>query len=95
MESFYCKTKIYSGKGALQQLKHMGIRRLVLVADPYFVKNGTAEKIPLLCGAEASEIFHKVNISLKLWVKTIKWVKFTDDVMVKPNGSTALILPRR
>ncbi len=93
MESFYCKTKIYSGKGALQQLKHMGIRRLVLVADPFFVKNGTAEKIPLLCGAEASEIFHKVtpDPTVELAAEGTALLKdFAPDTVVALGGGSTI-----
>lgn len=60
MEQFYCKTKILSGPGVVVQLKEMGIRRLLLVADPYFTKDGTAMQIANLSEAEQIEIFDKI-----------------------------------
>ena len=60
MERFSCKTQILSGAGALQEVKNMGIRRLLLVSDPYFAENGTADRIGALTGAEKTEVFHKV-----------------------------------
>ncbi len=61
MDGFYCNTKIYSGKGSLERLKAMGIKRLLLVADPYFAENGTAQKVADLSGAAATELFHRVS----------------------------------
>ena len=45
MEEYSCKTRILSGAGACGALASMGARRLFLVADPFFVKNGTAKRI--------------------------------------------------
>ena len=40
MEEFQCKTTIYSGPGAVSALAGMGGQRLMLVTDPFFMKNG-------------------------------------------------------
>ena len=61
MESFSCKTKIYTGSGSLSRLKELHSRRLLLVTDPYFLENGTARQVLALSGAEKTEIFHKVT----------------------------------
>ncbi len=61
MECFSCKTKIIAGTGALEALKELRLKRLLLVADPYFVKNGWAQKVLALSGAEATEVFDKVT----------------------------------
>ena len=45
MEEFQCKTTIYSGPGAVSALAGMGGQRLMLVTDPFFMKNGTAQRI--------------------------------------------------
>ena len=45
MEEFQCKTTIYSGPGAVSALAGMGGERLMLVTDPFFMKNGTAQRI--------------------------------------------------
>lgn len=60
MEQFSCKTQILSGPGGVSSLKNIGIRRLLLVSDPFFAENGTAARLASLTGAEKTEIFHKV-----------------------------------
>ena len=60
MEQYSCKTKIFSGPGSVVQLKELGCRRLLLVADPYFTKDGTARQIAALSGAEETEIFDRI-----------------------------------
>jgi alcohol dehydrogenase class IV len=57
MAQFSCKTKIISGEGSVSALKSMGIGRLMLVTDPYFVKNGKAGEIMEISGAAEREIF--------------------------------------
>ena len=60
MEQFFCKTKILSGPGAVSELGKLGSRRFLLVTDPYFMKNGTAQRIAQLAGAEKTELIDKV-----------------------------------
>ena len=45
MERFSCKTMIISGPGAISALGDLGSKRLFLVTDPFFAKNGTAQRI--------------------------------------------------
>ena len=45
MEEFSCKTKLICGSGAVSRLADFQAKRLFLVSDPFFVKNGTAQKI--------------------------------------------------
>ena len=61
METFSCGVKIYTGSGSLSCLKAMGIRRLLLVTDPYFLENGTAQRVLALSGAEKTEVFHRIS----------------------------------
>ena len=61
MEQFYCKTKIISGAGAVKALSELGIHRLLVVTDPYFMKNGTAQRIGAVTGAEKIEYFDGVQ----------------------------------
>ncbi len=61
MEEFICKTKILSGPGAVAELKALRSRRLFLVADPFFEKNGTAQKIAAASGAQESRIYSRVE----------------------------------
>ena len=61
MEQFDCKTKIISGEDSVSALKELGIGRLFLVSDPYFVKNGQAQRIAGLCRAQEVEIFDEIQ----------------------------------
>lgn len=61
MDQFFCKTKIISGAGASKALEDMHIKRLLLVADPFFAKNGTAGRIAGFSKAETFEIFDRVQ----------------------------------
>lgn len=61
MEHFYCKTKIVSGPGAVSYLKELNSRCLLLVADPYFEKDGTADRLLALSGAEQTEKFCRIE----------------------------------
>lgn len=60
MEIFSCKTKIIGGHGAAATLAQLGARRVLLVSDPFFAKNGTAERLARSTGAEVWEIFADV-----------------------------------
>ena len=44
MKRFFCPTAIVTGSAA-QALAQLQPERLMLVADPYFVKTGAAEKL--------------------------------------------------
>lgn len=61
MERFLCKTKIISGPESLQTLAQLHIKRLMIVADPFFYENGTVNHIAHLSKAETVEVFHKVS----------------------------------
>ena len=61
VQGFTCKTRIVTGENALEQLKTSGIRRLFLIADPYFYETGTAQRIAQLTGAEDITIFSDVK----------------------------------
>lgn len=61
MQNFTCKTRIVTGEHPMDALKELGIRRLFLVTDPYFEKNGTAQRIAQLTGAKETTIFSDVT----------------------------------
>lgn len=61
MKKYACKTTIISGDGAVNALKELGIKRLFLVSDPFFEKNGTAQSIAAKAGAETSHIYSGVT----------------------------------
>ena len=81
MEEFSCKTKIISGKGSVNWLKTLGAGRLLLVSDPYFGENGTAQKIMDLSGAEKTEIFCKASKPSEF---LLCW-SFTDFLLLPPS----------
>ena len=60
MEAFHCKTKIIAGRSAIQTLKHYHIKRLLLVCDPFFEKNGTAKHIIAAAEAPEYQIFSQI-----------------------------------
>ena len=53
MEAFHCDTRILSGEGSLERLRELGSRRLLVVTDPFFLKNGVARQAAEASGAEA------------------------------------------
>ena len=93
VEHFSCKTKIVSGAGSVSYLGKLGIKRMLLVADPYFVENGTAQRLVQLSGAEMSEVFHKVapDPSVELAAEGTAAVKACKpDTIVALGGGSAM-----
>ena len=60
MEHFGCATRIISGPGSMGRLKELGSRRLLVVTDPYFMKNGQAKALADQAGAEQVAYFDKI-----------------------------------
>lgn len=97
MEQFECKTKIISGPGAVSALAELGAKRLFLVTDPYFAKNGTAERIAKITGAAETEVFDQVapDPSVALAAEGTARVKaFRPDVIVALGGGRAMDLAK-
>ena len=93
MSKFCCKTTILSGAGAVRHLKELGFRRLLLVADPYFSKNGTADRLVKLSGAESAQIFDKIqpDPSVELVAEGTALVRnFQPDAVVALGGGSAM-----
>ena len=93
MEQFHCATKLLSGPGAVAALECMQIRRLLLVTDPYFRKNGTADRIAAVAKAEKTEIFDKItpDPSVELVAEGTAVVKdFAPDTIVALGGGSTL-----
>lgn len=59
MQIFQLKTQLCFGDNALQVLETLPGNRFFIVTDPFFEKNGTAQKVAALCKG-ATEIFHGV-----------------------------------
>lgn len=93
MEEFSCKTKIYSGPGAIAALGRMGGKRLFLVADPYFVTSGVAEQVVKASGCEASQCFDQIqpDPTVELAAEgTAKLRAFAPDLVVALGGGSAM-----
>ncbi len=97
MELFSCDTKILSGPGSLAALGEMGIRRLFLVADPFFEKNGVAQRVAQAARAQAVEVFSDVKpdptVTLAASV-TAKLKAFSADAVVALGGGSAMDLAK-
>ena len=93
MSEFYCKTRLVCGNGAVSAMKELGANRLMVVSDPYFAKNGTAERIAKESGAKDVEIFSEVapDPSVALAARGTARVKeFSPDVIVALGGGSAI-----
>ncbi|MBQ6839555.1 MAG: iron-containing alcohol dehydrogenase [Oscillospiraceae bacterium] len=91
MERFSCATNIISGDGAVRELEKLGFSRLMVVADPFFVKNGTAARVAGF--APVSEIFDRVapDPSVELAAQGVARVKeFKPDAIVALGGGSAM-----
>lgn len=97
MDSFSCKTTILSGRGSLKALADLQIRRLFLVADPFFVRSGKAAELARLSGAEAHFIFDRVepDPSAALAAEgTAQLQQFAPDTVAALGGGSAIDLAK-
>ena len=93
MEQFSCATRIFSGAGASKALEDMHIKRLLVVADPFFAKNGTAGRIAALAKAEETEIFADVtpDPTVELAARGAAAAqRFSPDAIVALGGGSAM-----
>ena len=93
MEQFSCRTQIVSGQRAGAYLAQMDIRRLLMVTDPFFFKNGVAEALAREAEPEAVSIFHKVtpDPSVTLAAEGAAKVReFRPDTIVALGGGSAM-----
>ncbi len=93
MEIFHSGTKIISGVGAVSYLKELGIKRLLVVTDPFFMKNGTAQRIGAAAGAEQVKIFDNIqpDPSVTLAAEGTAVVReFMPDTVVALGGGSAM-----
>ena len=93
MQNFTCKTRIITGDQALDALKTMGIRRLLLVTDPYFHTNGAAQRIGQLTGAEEMTVFSDVkpDPDVELVAQgTARLKEFEPDSVIALGGGSAM-----
>ena len=93
MEKFSCGTTIISGPGAVAALGNLNCRRLFLVTDPFFMKNGTAQRVADAAGAQEVEIFDKVrpDPTVELAAEGTAQLKaFRPDLIVALGGGSAM-----
>ena len=93
MKDFYSGTRIIAGRGAVKELKNLGIKRLFLVTDPFFAENGVAQQIATAAQAQAVEIFQDVqpDPSVTLAAEGTARVKaFEPDGIVALGGGSAM-----
>ena len=93
MEQFSCKTKILAGTGAVATLSKIGAKRLFMVTDPYFMKDGTARRVAEAAKADTYEIFDGVlpDPSVELAARGAARVReFKPDLIVALGGGSAL-----
>lgn len=90
---FCCKTKILSGAGSVKYLQQLGAQRLLLVSDPYFSQNGTADELIRLSGAAGHMLFDKIqpDPSVELVAEGTALVRqFQPDAVVALGGGSAI-----
>ena len=93
MEEFQLDTKIVSGAGALEVLGEQKAKRVFLVTDPFFVKNGMADSVIRASRASDWEIFDGVrpDPSVELAAEgTAKLKAFDPDLLVALGGGSAI-----
>lgn len=93
MEEFSCKTRILSGQGAAAALGELGAKRLFLVTDPFFMKNGMAKKVAELTKATEVAYFDKVqpDPSVELAAEGTAALKdFQPDLVIALGGGSAM-----
>ena len=93
MERFSCRTSIISGDGAVSALSELNVGRLLMVTDPFFHKNGTAQRIAQLAAPSAVEYFHRVapDPSVTLAAEGTAVVQnFKPDTIVALGGGSAM-----
>ena len=93
MNIFHCTTQIITGAGSISELGKMNIKRLLLVCDPFFIKNGTAEKIICSSGNPISHIFSKISPdpSVTLAAEGVTVLReFHPDTVIALGGGSAM-----
>ena len=93
MDEFECRTRIISGVGTVRHLAELGARRLFLVTDPYFARNGMAERVAAAAKADQVEIYSEVRPDPTVEQAasgTAKLRAFGADVIVALGGGSAM-----
>ena len=93
MERFSCRTEILSGRGAVSALAEGNPGKLFLVTDPYFMKNGAAQRLAAGTGAKQVEYFDQVTPDPTVELAaagTARLRAFEPDLLVALGGGSAM-----
>ena len=93
MKRYEGNPTVVSGAGAVTALQELGAKRLLVVTDPYFFENGTAQRIAALSGAEQVEYFPEIapDPSVELAARGTAVVKsFAPEAIVALGGGSAM-----
>ena len=93
METFQCGTRIVAGEGAVKVLREYGAKRVFVVTDPYFFKNGMAQTVARETGAHQTEFFADVkpDPTVELAAEgTARLKAFEPDLLVALGGGSAM-----
>ena len=97
MEEFSCKTRVISGSGTIRMLGKLEKKRLFLVADPFFVKNGKAQQVADAALCREVEIFDRVqpDPTVELAAEgTARLRSFGPDLVAALGGGSTLDLAK-
>ena len=97
MEEFSCKTRVVSGSGTIRMLGKLEKKKLFLVADPFFVKNGVAKLVSEASGCREVAVFDRVepDPSVELAAEgTARLREFQPDLVVALGGGSAMDLAK-
>lgn len=93
MEEFFCATRVLTDASAQEALKGLLPRRLLVVADPYFWKNGLAQRLGQASGAEAVEYFYDLTADPTVEQAAqgaAKMRQFAPDMLAVVGGGSAI-----
>lgn len=91
MEEFFLPTRIVAGAGVLGALREFGARRLFLVTEPEFLKNGMAQQAAEQSGAARVEYFAAVSPTAALAAEgTARLRAFAPDLLAALGGGRTI-----
>ena len=97
LKEFMAPTRIISGTGAVRALLDLGSKRLMVVSDPFFAENGTAQALAQLSGASETMIYRDVKPDptveqAALGADALR--RFQPDTLVALGGGSAMDLAK-
>ena len=93
MEDFAFGTRIVAGAGAIGVLAEYQAKRIFLVTDPYFFKNGMAQRVAEAAGAAETEYFTDIRPDPTVELAaagTAKLKAFAPELLVALGGGSAM-----